>query len=487
MRIGIAGITYEGLPFSPLRTTMKDLHVLRGQEILGFDGLGEMAQSLGIEPVPILFAGSLAPSGMFEEQTYLQLREEMLDGFRRAGKLDGICLLFHGALVVENIWSGETDIVRTVRAVVGRDVLISGRMDIHGNITEEFANKTDIWNAKRTAPHRDARETTQAAFSLLARCINKGIRPRPVFIHLPLLLQGERATTGVEPMKTMIAMVKEIEKKPGILTAQVFIGFGWADAPHAGSSVAVFAEDDAHLPAARAYAKSLAQAMWDRRGDFTFDQEVAPTADEAIDRALQAKEPTVFLTDSGDNVTAGTPGDSPHFLSRLLAKNVPDAVFASIPDEEVAALCFSKGVGATVSVRLGAKIDKEHGDPIQVTGVVEHLYRPAPGAVDAMMATLRVDGIHIIVAARRKAFTRLEDFRHAGVEPLQHKIVVDKLGYLMPELRDAAPREILSLTPGFADMDLTRLPYRYVNRPCYPLDKDMKWRPLITNVAGYED
>ena len=93
--------------------------------------------------------------------------------------------------------------------------------------------------------------------------------------------------------------------------------------------------------------------------------------------------------------------------------------------------------------------------------------------------------MQVLITDTRKYFSTLDDFRRAGVEPLDHKIVVVKLGYLMPELRDAAPREILALSPGYSDMDLTRLPYRYVTRPVFPLDKAFAWRPMITNVAGY--
>ena len=93
----------------------------------------------------------------------------------------------------------------------------------------------------------------------------------------------------------------------------------------------------------------------------------------------------------------------------------------------------------------------------------------------------------MLVTDRRWAFTLLRDFQLAGIDPLAHKIVVVKLGYLFPELRDAAPREILAMTPGYNDMDLTRLPWRYETRPIFPLDRDMAWRPLISNVAGYAD
>ncbi len=506
MRIAIAGISHEALNTSPLPTTMEHFQVWRGQEILQSEGqfspyaagaasgamagpkyatLAEMLDDLGVEPVPILHANGLAPSGTVDQDVYLQLRDEIIKGIEQAGQLDGICLVLHGALLVEHIWSGETDLVRSIRAVVGNDVLISARFDLHGNLTEEFANKTDIWTVYRTAPHRDAPQTLERAMTLLAHCIRQGHRPKPVFVRVPMILPGERATTDVDPMKTLLELVSEIERQPGILTAEILVGFGWADAAYSSSSVAVIAENEAHLPHARRQARRLAQAMWDQRDNYSFDQEVASSADEAIDLALEAEEDCVFIADSGDNPTAGTPGDVPYFLSRLLERNVPDAIAAGIPDSQAARVCFEAGVGATVTLSLGGKLDTEHGAPVDVTGTVEHLYHAEPGAKDASMATVRAGGVRILVADRRIFFSSLNDFRKAGIEPLEHKIVVVKLGYLMPELRDAAPREILALTPGYSDMDFTRLPYRFVTRPIFPLDDDFAWSPVITNTAGY--
>jgi hypothetical protein len=34
-------------------------------------------------------------------------------------------------------------------------------------------------------------------------------------------------------------------------------------------------------------------------------------------------------------------------------------------------------------------------------------------------------------------------------------------------------------------MDFRRLPYKHVTRPIFPLDEDVRWHPIITNVAGY--
>ncbi len=487
MRVAIAGIVQEALVFSPIKATAADFAVLRGPEILGHLGVDGTLRDLGMEPVPILCATHLSPSGVVDERAYLGWRDEIVAGLRAAGPLDGVCLVLHGAMTVENVWNGETDLVREIRAALGIDVPIVARLDPHANITEEFANKVDTWAAFRTAPHRDAQETLERALHLLARRARLGHRTHPSFVRLPLLLPGERATTPVEPMKSLLALAREIEAQPGILNAEVMIGFGWSDTPHSGSCVAVVAEDDEHLPAARREAKRLAQAMWDRRHDFTYDQEVAPSIDEAIDRALAAPERSVFLSDAGDNVTAGAPGDSTLFLSRLLARRVPDAVVAGLPDPEVVRRCLAGGIGATVSVELAGKLAMPPAGPLPVTGTVEHLYEPPGGSRDAAIATLRVEGVHVLVTSRRATFASAEDIRKGGIDPLEHKIVVVKLGYLLPRLRDAAPREILVTTPGYSDLDFTRLPYRYVNRPIIPLDRDFVWYPRITSVAGYAD
>lgn len=283
MRIAIAGITNEALGSSPVMTRMQDFRVLRGAELLRAapNHLGQLAERLQVEPVPILTATHIAPGGTVEQSAYLQLRDEIVAGLGGAAHLDGICLLLHGAMLVENIWSGEADLVREIRAVVGNEICIAARFDLHGNITEDFANRTDFWTAYRTAPHRDAVQTTERAMTMLAQVLRSGKRPKPAFIRVPLLLQGEKATTDVEPMRTLEAMARDAEREPGILNAEVFVGFGWADAPHASSSVAVFAEDEAHLPQARQHALRIAQTMWDRRSEFAFDQEAVATVDQA--------------------------------------------------------------------------------------------------------------------------------------------------------------------------------------------------------------
>jgi len=107
-----------------------------------------------------------------------------------------------------------------------------------------------------------------------------------------------------------------------------------------------------------------------------------------------------------------------------------------------------------------------------VTGTVRHL----DPQESPTLAVLQVEGVTVVLAGDRRAFTSFADFRKAGIDPLQHKIVVVKLGYLFPELRDHAPRAIMALSPGFTDLRLEMLPFKRVPRPIFPLDREMEWQ-----------
>jgi microcystin degradation protein MlrC len=62
-----------------------------------------------------------------------------------------------------------------------------------------------------------------------------------------------------------------------------------------------------------------------------------------------------------------------------------------------------------------------------------------------------------------------------GIDPLAHKAYVVKLGYLHPQLEDIRGRHILLMSDGTSQLDMTRLPWKVLPRPTYPLDPDMDW------------
>ena len=121
-------------------------------------------------------------------------------------------------------------------------------------------------------------------------------------------------------------------------------------------------------------AAALATELWERREEFGF---VAPTGslEEVMEAALASQVTPYFVSDSGDNPTAGGAGDVTWTLAELLASEElaasgRRAIYASIPDAMGALAASEAGVGADVRLTLGARVDARPAPPVEVAGEV---------------------------------------------------------------------------------------------------------------------
>ena len=455
-------------PFRPCPRGLEDFVVLRGSELLTSDRypfLGEFTA----EFLPLLHASAI-PGGPVSDAAYAQLKGEFLDRLQAALPVDGLYLDLHGAMAVTGLEDAELDWVQAARSVVGPECLIAASMDLHGNVSRAFAQSVDMLTAYRTAPHVDILATRRKAVAMLITCLQRGQRPHVAHLWVPLALPGERTSTAAEPAASLYAGLAVVDQVPGVLDASIFVGYVWADQARTGAAVTVSGFDPA---TAAQEAARLAQRYWDVRRQFTFAVPAA-SMDDCIHQALAASAATVFISDAGDNPTAGAVGDVPYSLARLLELDVPDAVLAAIPDAQAVAACQAAGVGQTVRFGLGGRLDARHGPPLTVQGQVMRLVQG--DAVAGSQAVLKVGGVQVILTERRKPFTTVADFAQVGIDPLAHKIVVVKLGYLFPELAAIAPLAFIALTPGASDLDIPRLPFHVIRRPIYPLDSEMAWQ-----------
>jgi microcystin degradation protein MlrC len=113
-------------------------------------------------------------------------------------------------------------------------------------------------------------------------------------------------------------------------------------------------------------------------------------------------------------------------------------------------------------------VDHRYAPPVRLRGVVESIVR---GDKDAEVeAVIRAGSVHVIVTQKRKPYHKEIDFTRLGLQPRKAAIVVVKIGYLEPELYAMRAAWLMALTPGGVDQDLTRLPYKRVQRPIFPLD-----------------
>jgi microcystin degradation protein MlrC len=442
---------------------LADFIVLTDEALLTSDRYPFLGELTAATFLPTLFASSL-PGGPIAAAAYQTLKEGILSRLRSAGPVDGVYLDLHGAMYVEGLSDAEADLAGAVRQVVGPQAIIAASMDLHGNISQHYVDQVDIITAYRTAPHRDTLETRQRACELLVDALQTGIRPQIALTPIPVLLAGEMTRTDMEPGATLWGALPAIDAIPGVLHAALFVGFAWVDEERAHAAAVVTGTDERVI---RQEANKLAQAYWDARHDFHFGTPAGPI-DECIAAALAAPEAPIFLSDSGDNVTAGAVGDIPLVLARLLAHGVENALVAGICDAAAVAQCQAAGVGATVNTTLGGKLDTIHGKPLPVQANVLQLITADGGGAQTV---IQVEGVTVIVTSQRQGFTTVADFTRVGVDPLDYKIVVVKLGYLFPELIAIAGKALMALSPGASDLDLARLPYQRIARPMFPVDQ----------------
>ena len=227
-------------------------------------------------------------------------------------------------------------------------------------------------------------------------------------------------------------------------------------------------------------ALSLAQQYWDARKEFQFG---VPTANlfDCIDRAQRLSTKPVIISDSGDNPTAGGTGDRAEVLAALLLRKVNDAVVAGIADRPATEACYQAGVGATIPLDIGGTLDPQGSLPAEVKAKVVFLLKTDD--LPERQAVIDIDGIKVVLTARRRPFHEIGDFTSLGLEPASFKIVVVKAGYLVPPIHAIANPNLMALTDGAVNQDIVHLPANKYRVPSYPFVPDLEWKPFTVVSA----
>ncbi|CAK7268474.1 hypothetical protein SEPCBS57363_003110 [Sporothrix epigloea] len=486
--IAVCGLACETSAFTPARTDAAAFHPQRGPEAIALYSFLHDGTPLAAEADwHGALIGRALPGGMVTREAYEELAGEMvslLEDVVAEHTLDGLWFDIHGAMVVEGLDDAEFDLLQRVRAVIGPDVIVSASMDLHGNVSRELAHMLDLVTCYRMAPHEDEYATKVRACENLLRCITapRDVPKRPLkaWVPIPVLLPGEQTSTRDEPAKSIYGSISDVEALPGILDVGVWVGYAWADAPRNRAAVLVTGWNRDSVAAG---AERLARQFWAARAGFHF---VAPTGslDECLDVAFtsSADKRPYFVSDSGDNPTAGGSGDVTWGLAKLLRRQeIVDqkagvVIYASIPGPEAVQKAVAAGVGSTVTVTAGAAVDNLHAGPITLTGTVFSVKHGDPHAHTEVV--LRVfETVYVILTELRKPYHYERDFTDLGLQPRQADVVLVKIGYLEPQLYDMAADWMLALTPGGVDQDLKRLGHTRIRRPMFPFDTDFDEKP----------
>ena len=474
-RIAFGGIQIECSTYTHVRTKMEDFTVKRGQ------ALADMPFFAHLKTYPYRFQPTLlaaaVPGGPVERQTYEALKAEFLHRVTDLLPLDGLYLPMHGAMFVEGMWDADGDWIAAARTLVGKKCLMTASFDLHGSLSRRTIDNLDMLSAFRTAPHIDREQTAQRACDMLIHCLDHQIRPTMVWAPIPVLMPGERSSTLYEPAKRLWAQLPGMNAVPGVLDASLLVGYVWADEPRATASAVLTGTKPDLL---EKDALSLAQQYWDARKEFHFGVPTGTLA-ECVEKALHLGTKPVVISDSGDNPTAGGTADRADVLAGLLQMKVLDAVIAGIADRPATEACYRAGVGAILPLRIGGTLDPQASKPVGVTAKVVFLL--STNDLPERQAVIDVQGIQVVLTARRRPFHEIRDFTSLGLEPTRFKIVVVKAGYLVPPIARIANPNLMALTEGAVNQDIVHLPSNKYRVPSYPFVADLKWKPYTVVSA----
>ena len=355
---------------------------------------------------------------------------------------------------------------------------IIATLDFHANCDPAMADFADALVGYQTYPHVDQRQRGLLAAELLTRTIRKEIRPVCHIAKRPMMANILGQATDREPMKGLMAAARQVEHRPGVLSVNVMGGFSYADVPNMGPSVIAVADTDREL--AWSAAEELADRMWDVRHDLYVP---CATPEDAVRRAINAVRGPVILVDLGDNVGGGSAGDGTVLLAELLKQRAERAVVTLFAPAAVVD-CQRLGLGGRFAGKVGGMVDRLHGDPLEVTGLVTGLFdgkwvetrgpprRPAaerPGANrrssprpwEHARAQFPANPAVQPGAAHepRGGSGKSEDHRGEGGDRVQGG------------LRTGAAEIIEVDTPGVTAVNPARFTYRQIPRPMFPLDE----------------
>lgn len=485
MRFFVAMVSHETNTFSPIATDRRQFEArdLRyGGEILEayratgtcLGGMIDAAEARGITLVPSI-AAAASPAGRVSKTFYAEARERLLADLRAAGPLDGVLLDLHGAMVVEGIDDGEGDLLAAVRAAVG-PLPIAVTLDFHANVTRAMTGAATLLHGYKTYPHVDMAARGREAAMRLAEVAAGRVRPVVAYRQPAMLPPIAGQLTARGPMRRLYDMADAMEARPGVLSISVFAGFPLADIHDAGLSIYVATDGDQAL--AETLADELAAAAWALRHEFL--HRALPVKD-AVARALSLDGRPVVLADIADNTGGGASGDTTEILRELLRVGARETTVACLWDPAAVGACLQAGVGATLSLAVGGKIDPGHGAPLTVSGRVRTLsdgrfvhrgpmMRGLPGRLGPT-AVLDVNDVKVILISHRWQTLDPEMIRFVGIDPLGEKILVVKSSIHYRAAFEPIARAILEVdAPGLSSSNLDRFAFTRVRRPIFPLD-----------------
>ena len=492
-RFVLAGLSHETNTFSPQPTTLSrfgrsedESGLLHGPEAIARMAgtrtpVGGFLDILGGHDAELVvpLVASAVPSGRVTDESYETMAGRITDAV--AGGADAVFLSLHGAMVTDSHDDAEGELLRRIRDI-DPGIPIAVALDFHLGMSPELCGNATVVTGFRTYPHIDTYETAQRAGGTLLRALAGEVEPVISWGVLPLMTNMLNQTPLRQPMKDIMDRAIAAEADGEVLTASVFGGFPLSDIPHTGLSVIVVSDGD--KAAGDALRDELLDLAWERRADFIHDFEPMTAS---IARATSVPVGPVVLHDHGDNCGAGGVTDVMAVLGECLDQGLDDIVAGPYCDPEAAAILIDAGVGATVTLEVGGKVDMPArglmGQPMSMTGMVAAVSDGRYKVTGPMMtgmamnlgpcAVLDVGPALVIVCTNPLEPFDVDFYEVLGIDPTEHRILLIKSRQHFRAVFEPIAQEIIGVAgPGVCSEDYSEVEFERIRRPMYPMDLD---------------
>ena len=499
MRLLLAMFKHETNTFSPLVTDLarfaewslhwgEDARAAYADTRMPLAAYMKLAAERGAEIV-VPVAAEAMPGGKVTRDAYERIAGAMLAALDDT--VDGALLDLHGAMVAEHTDDGEGELLARLRAK-RPDLPIAVTCDLHANLSDAMVRHSTALIGYKTYPHIDMYEVAERVGRVVLDAMAGGRRPVQAWAPTRLLSQTLRQGTADEPMKSHVARAAELENEPGVLCASVFGGFALADIPIAGASTIVVADGDAAL-ATRA-AQDLADRVWNARKEHIYVHR--PLA-AAVAQAKAINTAPIVLLDHADNVGSGGTADVMKVIGATLKAGLDKVAVAAVWDPAAVRAMFAAGAGSTLTLDLGGKTDMPGvdlaGEPLRLTGTVQNLADGKWRVEGPMYTGVRVDtgptavfrtgGMEIVVTSRHHEPWDTGIFSANGIDPAARRFLLLKSRIHYRAGFAPLARATFTLDgEGATTSDNSKLAYRNLTRPIYPLDPEPIAPPIARSV-----
>ncbi|MFZ0547087.1 MAG: M81 family metallopeptidase [Candidatus Promineifilaceae bacterium] len=486
IRVAVGEIAQEGNAFTTKLSELDHFnsgYIWRGEMITDnlrgtktvWGGIIDTIEKANGRVVPLLAAHAVA-GGPLSGPCRDTLQNDFLERLRKALPVEAVILVCHGSTLAEDDDDVEGTLISKVREIVGPDIPIAATFDLHAHITDTICEGLEILVGYKTYPHVDNFETGQLATQLLLQVLDGKIRPKISLAKVNMLLMAPNQQTAYGPAALLWYEARQLEKRSDVISISLFSCHTRLDVPDMGWTAVV----TTHAPAnGRKMAEALCRKAWSLRHDFD-PGAVPPT--EAIRRAMAVDRGPVIIVDCGDATGAGAAGDSTVLLQSLLAEGVDEPCCISIVDPEAAAACHELGVGRTLSLSIGHKLDPAYGDPVRVNGYIKTLsdgrFSHTGGVYDRTTVSMGKSAVFCVgpiqILLTSNSFYEYDDafYRAVGLDTSRARIVgMKSLMNHKFTLHHMARHMIVMDSPGSTALDLAKMPFRRVRRPIWPLDE----------------